>query len=320
MLCGVRRPIAIVMDDVEGMNTGDKGGINNMIKLIRSKRTQRQKGEPAASCPIICVGGRHVDKKLGELKSAAAVVIDIPSPSQATIISIVTSRLPGIVPATVQEIVAYADGDLWRLRSVCTLIDRTPPTSHMSMLKQLRDFGRSETTTKTITARLLNEHASYSQHDSVMSETDRTSVGLLFHENLIDVLRASDESLYWNALTNFCFGDRIDRATFQKQIWSFNEMSSLIKTMYNQHVFHEHSQSASYSGTPRFTKVLTKYSTEYNNSVFLSSMSQRLGMDVKDLTAFFSGDGSETNLLAELDGRDVSKLDVSRAVKLLAPA
>ena len=38
-------------------------------------------------------------------------------------------------------------------------------------------------------------------------------------------------SLYtWYVLDNMCFADYIDRITFQKQIWIFNEMSSLIKT------------------------------------------------------------------------------------------
>jgi hypothetical protein len=37
----------------------------------------------------------------------------------------------------------------------------------------------------------------------------------------------------------------------------------------------------------RFTKVLTKYSTEYNNTLFIQMMCQKFGMDKKDLFAFF---------------------------------
>jgi hypothetical protein len=37
----------------------------------------------------------------------------------------------------------------------------------------------------------------------------------------------------------------------------------------------------------RFTKVLTKYSTEYNNSLFIFSLTQLLDMDKNDLVAFF---------------------------------
>ena len=31
------------MDDIDGMNNGDKGGINSLIKIIRPKKTKKQK-------------------------------------------------------------------------------------------------------------------------------------------------------------------------------------------------------------------------------------------------------------------------------------
>ena len=34
------KKIAIVMDEIDGMNSGDKGGINSLIKLIRPKKTK----------------------------------------------------------------------------------------------------------------------------------------------------------------------------------------------------------------------------------------------------------------------------------------
>ena len=41
---------------------------------------------------------------------------------------------------------------------------------------------------KDIIKKLLNNNFSLDQHTQIMNETDRTSVGLLFHENIIDVL------------------------------------------------------------------------------------------------------------------------------------
>ena len=34
------KPITIVMDEIDGMNSGDKGGINSLIKLIRPKKNK----------------------------------------------------------------------------------------------------------------------------------------------------------------------------------------------------------------------------------------------------------------------------------------
>ena len=57
------RNIAIVMDEIDGMNSGDKGGINALIKLIRPKKTKKQKKEQITMTPIICIGNYHIDKK-----------------------------------------------------------------------------------------------------------------------------------------------------------------------------------------------------------------------------------------------------------------
>ena len=35
--------ITIVMDEIDGMNNGDKGGLSSLIKLIRPKKTKKQK-------------------------------------------------------------------------------------------------------------------------------------------------------------------------------------------------------------------------------------------------------------------------------------
>jgi replication factor C subunit 1 len=36
------KKIIIVMDEIDGMNSGDKGGITSLIKLIRQKKTKKQ--------------------------------------------------------------------------------------------------------------------------------------------------------------------------------------------------------------------------------------------------------------------------------------
>ena len=57
------KKIAIIMDEIDGMNNGDKGGINQLIKLIRPKKTKKQRVEEITLNPIICIGNYHVDKK-----------------------------------------------------------------------------------------------------------------------------------------------------------------------------------------------------------------------------------------------------------------
>ena len=158
-----------------------------------------------------------------------------------------------------------------------------------------------------------------------MNETDRTIVGLLFHENIIDYLNKFPKQqailLYIKILNNICFADYIDRITFQKQIWQFNEMSSLIKIFYNNKLFHEENKkNIKLTGDIRFTKILTKYSTEYNNLLFIQNLCQELNFDKKDMFAFFL---EKKKLLTEeeiynlFESYEISKLDINRIYRYL---
>jgi hypothetical protein len=159
-----------------------------------------------------------------------------------------------------------------------------------------------------------------------MNETDRTSVGLLWHENIIDVidtLKKKDSiPFYINQSDNICFADYIDRITFQKQIWQFNEMSSLIKTFKNNKMYHETFPKKNiYNPTEvRFTKVLTKYSTEYNNLLFIQKLCQKLGIDKKDLFGFFielKNRNDDTDVLNLLENYEINKLDINRIYRYI---
>jgi hypothetical protein len=167
------------------------------------------------------------------------------------------------------------------------------------------------------------------EHSALMNETDRTIVGLLWHENVVDALiklpRQQDAfAFYKDALDNICFADYIDRITFQKQIWQFNEMSSLIKTFYNNKLYHDRFDPCPVFNPSevRFTKVLTKYSTEYNNALFIQMMCQKFGMDKKDLFAFFmrifaNGPTGEKQMEDLIEEFEITKLDIQRMQRYL---
>ena len=114
----------------------------------------------------------------------------------------------------------------------------------------------------------------------------------------------------------------MDRITFQKQIWQFNEMTSLIKTFYNNKLYHEHFKKKPKFNPQevRFTKVLTKYSTEYNNYLFIQNLCFTLGMDQKDLFTFFynlRNEKSEEEIQIYLENYEINKLDINRMFRYL---
>jgi DNA polymerase III delta prime subunit len=319
------RKIAIVMDEIDGMNNGDKGGINTLIKLIRPKKTKKQKIEDATMNPIICIGNYHIDKKIKELMKVCNTV-ELKTPNTLQITTILKHLIPTDDNNIKTNLITFIQGDLRKLNNIYNIYKNKKDLfkdDNFSNIFQLKSYNDD---TKKITQKLINSHYPMSEHTTIMNETDRTIVGLLWHENIIDILGKMDKSIsipfYIEQLENMCFADYIDRITFQKQIWQFNEMSSLIKTFYNNRIFHTNlKKNKKYNPAEvRFTKVLTKYSTEYNNSLFIQNLCQQLGIDKKDLYSFFlemKNNINENQILLLFENYEITKLDINRIYRYI---
>ena len=185
---------------------------------------------------------------------------------------------------------------------------------------------------KKIIQQLFERPVPFQEQSSIINETDRTTVALLWHENILDRLVEYPNQyifpLYQTILHKICFADYIDRITFQYQIWQFNEMSSFIKTFYCNKLFHEFIQDKKQPKKKeiRFTKVLTKYSTEYNNILFVFHLSNELEMDKKDVISFFQeirlhfGEINTTSLTEIekiINHSTINKLDIKRMYRYL---
>ena len=316
------KKIAIIMDEIDGMNNGDKGGINALIKLMRPKKTKKQKTEDFTIIPILCIGNYHQDKKIKELLKICHT-FELKVPTKENFTHLISELLPNLNKETQVKINSFVNYDLRKLNSFFSIYTKKPEILNSEIMDHILQVKISNDDSKHITQKLINQSYNIEDHLYVMNETDRTIVALLWHENIIDVLGKKKKNIsipfYLKLLENMCFADYIDRITFQKQIWQFNEMSSLIKTFYNHKLYHdEFKPTAKMIQQPevRFTKVLTKYSTEYNNSLFVQSLSQKLGMDKKDLFAFFAeqkkNEENSANLMNQIGdnnepGKDSSK-------------
>jgi len=321
------KKLAIIMDEIDGMNSGDKGGINALIKLIRPKKTKKQKKEDITMIPIICIGNYHVDKKIKEMIKIC-VPIELKKPTNQQMNKIIKLIMPNLDKCLSDNVISQTRGDLRKLKSIHDIY-----TNQQSILKNkiINNMFQPKThneDAKLIVKNIINNPMNIKDHNMVMNETDRTSVGLLFHENIIDILNDSKENtipFYVEMLENVCFADYIDRITFQKQIWVFNEMSSLVKTFYNNHLYHKKYKNNKTTFNPaevRFTKVLTKYSTEYNNMLFVQNICNQLTMDKKDMFSYFIN-LRNTCLIEEIyalfnnDNYLISKLDINRLYRYL---
>jgi len=319
------KKIAIIMDEIDGMNNGDKGGINTLIKLIRPKKTKKQKLEEITINPIICIGNYHVDKKIKELMKVCNTV-ELKTPTNVQINKIIQPLFCDLDENVKNNILTFIQSDLRKLNSIYNIYKNNPEFLKSEMIENIFQVKSFNDDTKKITTKLINNQYNINEHINIMNETDRTSVGLLWHENIIDVIDKCDKKIsvpfYINQLDNICFADYIDRTTFQKQIWQFNEMSSLIKTFKNNKAYHDNfNKKQKYNPAEvRFTKVLTKYSTEYNNSLFIQKLCQKLGMDKKDIFGYFielKNKYDDNEIFTLFETYEITKLDINRIYRYL---
>jgi DNA polymerase III delta prime subunit len=332
------KKIAVVMDEIDGMNNGDKGGITALIKIIRQKKTKKQRLENVTTNPIICIGNYYIDKKIKELIKVCNT-FELKTPTTGQIEKILNVTVPSVKTANKSyrdSILKYIQGDMRKLLFVNELLTKKPELITQDTIENIFHIKSYNEDSKKITEMLINKNIPMDQHNQFMNETDRTIVALLWHENIVDVLQGKPVEkafpFYSKILKIMCFADYIDRITFQSQIWQFNEMSSLMKTFYNNKLYHDNFPENTDKFKPsevRFTKVLTKYSTEYNNMLFTYNLSQQLDLDKKDLMAMFQelrlykgGDlCSQTEKLNDVEklfeNYDITKLDIKRMYRYL---
>jgi len=112
----------------------------------------------------------------------------------------------------------------------------------------------------------------------------------------------------------------------------------LMKTFYNNKLYHDYfdestigkSRSSAEKTEIRFTKILTKYSTEYGNMMFYMMLAQEMDMDKKDVASLFQEMrlyfgkrfSDKSDQIAEVekmfqDSSKIKKLDIKRMYKYL---
>ena len=333
MMAGRVKKIAIVMDEIDGMNNGDKGGITALIKLIRQKKTKKQKLENSTMNPIICIGNYCIDKKIRELMKVCNT-FELKLPTMNQIDHILITMFPDLNNHNNQEkkqtLLEYIQCDVRKLNFVYDIYSKNPLLLEGNSLSLIFQRKSSNEDSKRITKTLINNYVSLNQHNRVMNETERTIVALLWHENIVDMIEKYDKRksipVYQKILDKMCYADYIDRITFQNQIWQFNEMSSLMKTFHNNKIYHDNfpeNKNIFVTSEVRFTKVLTKYSTEYNNMMFIYGLCQELDIDKSELIFMFQEirlmmNNDETNDINKIfENYNINKLDIQRMYRYM---
>jgi len=332
-----KRKHVVLIDDTDILSISEKTALTTLIKLVRPKKTKKQQSEPYNNIPIIFVGNTHIDKKIKDLISVCNT-FEIKPPTKTQMDIIVKEVFPQISEneEDFNELVEYIGEDLSKLSLVQEYYGENT-NKLMTDIKTILVKKTNNSDRNQKVHQLYLQDIPLKEHSQFINETDRTTVSLLWHENVVDILKNLNNTfinhipenicnspkkttkksntgnkkrtkdihycepsaspqisyslkktlpIYVKMLDNICYSDYIDRITFQKQVWKLNEISSIIKTFKNNNLLHTEVLSVNNNLLPkeiRFTKILTKYSSEYNNFWFIRNLCQTLGVDKNDL-------------------------------------
>ena len=296
------------------MNTGDKGGINALAKMVKKKKKGNNKDKLIN--PIICINNYFTDKKINDLRKNL-LNYELDKPTEKQMYNICKELFKGMSNNDTCSLVKNINGNLNRVNL---------------HLKNYEIFGKyiplitydKNNTFYKVTEISLTENMNINNYSSIIKETDKTSISLLFHENVIDIFNLDDNKLYLELLDNICYGDYIDRQIFQHQLWEFNDISFIIKLIFNNNILLDVKKNTKEKvklENIRFTKVLTKYSTEYSNKNFINYLCQMFNIDKKDVYLLFNIINEKLKTTDEIikffSNYEIKPLEIKRIYKFL---
>jgi hypothetical protein len=304
----IKKNNVIIIDDIENIHYTDKNILNLLVKLIRPKKTKKQLVESYSLNPIIFIANKIKDKKINDL-IAVTVPIEMKDKSTEFCRKIILAQFPQINNKYMNSILKISNNNLSKLTEILHLY------KHNVLICGNLNYV-SNNNTKDITRNILLNDCKLQNFNSMISEGDRTIISLLYHENsstIIDTLPTTKKILlYSKILDNMCICDYIDRFIFQKQLWELNELSNIIKIFYNNLLLRKTTHVDTIKDIT-FTKVLTKYSSEYNNYVFCVKLCKLLSCNKKDIYIIIKESNKLFNRLHKLY-HDSSELDSARCL------
>ena len=292
------RSLGIVLDEIDGMSVGDKGGLSELLRLVK---------EYNGSNAIVCISNEWQEKRYaGFLRWCKALQIGVPSP--ADILPIILSTLgEDKVELAEARILAIElqkthSGDLRKilqsLREMAPEFKRGRMTL-TEMREVLRDgpversslgtnrVRRSETIKTALNNLLTGNMDTYAEIP--LNNNDLNLAGLHLHESMPKWLQKNEKDsrkafkVYSELMNPITTSDRLDYYTFFYQHWSLFSLTYQVKLQsVNIRLFEgveplfpnrNEDQAVKWTDSDvAYTAVLSKQSWLYNQFRYLCEM------------------------------------------------
>ena len=243
-------PIAIIMDEVDGMLTGDRGGIDELLSFIQPNKTRKTRKKPVKNKkrktnvwgpPIICIcnTGNIKSNTISDLRKHC-VEIAFTKPSVADLQKIIDKISKAenfeIDPAACKEVIHYSQGDFRRL--ICILQHLFSRYGEIvtkdNVISSYQIFCQKEQDlhVKDNIKRILNKQLDFHTVMNVYRR-DKSKAPMVMHQNYIKAIEIQ-KTVPFNKIDNaistiesLVDSDIIEKTMYNTQGWHLQQIQGL---------------------------------------------------------------------------------------------
>lgn len=246
---------AILLDEMDGLSQGEKGGLQELLDYLKSKR------DFAADCPLILICNVLEGRIMQQLLKYCCVHY-VTMPKRERLAAFFKTDIPDAL---------YQLGDIRKVYQ--TLHEHGPALSGALMDAERKEdssieqAGTAAPLHVAIRAAWFTLFEHWGPHDELDLETkDANLAGLLFHQNLSLFLETVPFTVYEQILDNLRWSDRADFWAFFHQCWNLLPLSYRLKLKYPNLALQGYPKPATIptASDLQYTMVLTKQSALFN--------------------------------------------------------
>jgi hypothetical protein len=320
------RYLGVILDEIDGMSVGDKGGLAELQRILK------EYNGPNA---IICISNEWMEKKFHAFQKICATYM-IHEPSEDDVYALIASKFPSPPPPTLRtlarDLLAVHNGDLRKILQCVTEIqkDLTVGKLNIDQVRETIEVGladahalgsnriRRSETIKSAVGQLLRGSLDMTA-EVPLNNNDLNLAGLHLHETLPKWIKryigndAAGYAMYRSTFQTLLASDRLDYYTFFFQHWTLFPITYQAKLQaVNQKLFNYDGVMSARTAQWKdddmeYTAVLAKQSMLYNQFRYLCEMRDLLSAADAGFDAGFDSTFWKVNLYLVAAGAELKK-------------
>ena len=280
LMCNKKKKMAIIMDEIDGMTTGERGGLNELMKLIFPKKVDISKNKSfykyIDDTPFICISN-SIDKKLKEFKTRS-IFIKFNGVNKMNLLSL-ASRITNEESIEynqlhIDKIIKHSQFDYRRFIILMEYIytsQREIDDETIENMLNIFDKKNVDMTYYEVVEQML-----YKYDKSTIEKnynTNKSFIPMILYENFSNyIIKNSNESkekikeTILKIYENYHKSDALDYELYINQNWDLNDYNCFYKCVEPSYLINSHSKKK-YNALQslNFSTLLNKTSLEYNN-------------------------------------------------------